>query len=86
MVFPARGPGIYCARVVARHLVGRGHRVKIVSYDRGYRNLKDEFELFETEGLHIARADNNLEIAKFRPRYLFSGKRLNVILPLPEHA
>ena len=52
------------ARVVARHLVNKGHTVKIVSYDRGYRNLKDDFDVFETEGLHIASADNKVSVVE----------------------
>ena len=34
------------------HLEGRGHEVKAVSYDRGLRNLRDDFDVFEVEGLH----------------------------------
>ncbi len=52
------------ARVMAAHLEKIGHEVKIVSYDRGYRNLKDDFDLFETEGLHIASVDNRVKKVK----------------------
>ena len=52
------------ARVVAAHLETRGHRVTIVSYGRGYDNLKDRFDVFQTEGLHIATRDN--EVSKRR--------------------
>ena len=48
------------ARVIAAHLERRGHEVTIVSYDRGYRNLRDRFEVFETEGLHISSCDNQV--------------------------
>ncbi|THB75022.1 MAG: hypothetical protein D3926_21090 [Desulfobacteraceae bacterium] len=48
------------ARVIATHLVERGHQVRIISYDRGLRNLKDDFDLFETEGLHIAQSENQV--------------------------
>ena len=41
------------AREMISHLEAVGHIVKVVSYDRGYNNLKDEFDVFETEGLHI---------------------------------
>jgi uncharacterized protein (TIGR00661 family) len=40
------------------------HAVKVVSYDRGYRNLKSDFDVFETEGLHIASADNRVSKVK----------------------
>jgi uncharacterized protein (TIGR00661 family) len=52
------------ARVVAAHLEARGHRVTIVSYGRGYENLHDRFDVFQTEGLHIATRDN--EVSKRR--------------------
>jgi uncharacterized protein (TIGR00661 family) len=50
------------ARVMARHLIDAGHDVRLVSYDRGYRNLKDEFDVFETEGLTIASRDNKVSL------------------------
>ncbi|MGW8303836.1 MAG: glycosyltransferase family protein, partial [Desulfobacterales bacterium] len=42
------------SRVMLTHLKDLGHDVMVVSYDRGYLNLKDDFDVFETEGLHIA--------------------------------
>jgi len=52
------------AKEMLSHLVQAGHTVKAVSYDRGYRNLKDDFDVFETEGLHIASEDNKVSIVK----------------------
>jgi len=52
------------AREMITHLGQSGHIVKGVSYDRGYRNLKDDFDIFETEGLHIASRDNKVSIPK----------------------
>jgi uncharacterized protein (TIGR00661 family) len=52
------------ARVILPHLLAAGHEVKAVSYDRGYRNLKDDFDVFETEGLHIAGADNKVSVVQ----------------------
>lgn len=52
------------AREVMGHLVRQGHDVLGVSYDRGYENLADDFEMFETEGLHIASADNKVSIVR----------------------
>lgn len=46
------------------HLQQLGHVVKVVSYDRGYRNLKEDFDVFETEGLHIASSDNRVSKVK----------------------
>jgi hypothetical protein len=45
------------SREMITHLEQLGHTVKAVSYDRGYHNLKDEFDVFETEGLHIASSN-----------------------------
>ncbi len=50
------------AEVVASYLESQGHDVKIISYDRGYRNLKDRFDVTETEGLHIASFDNKVDL------------------------
>ncbi len=52
------------AKVIAAHLESHGHSVKIISYDRGLRNLKDEFDVTETEGLHISSADNKIDLAE----------------------
>jgi len=52
------------AREMLDHLQQQGHVVKVVSYDRGYRNLKEDFDVFETEGLHIASSDNRVSKVK----------------------
>ena len=52
------------SREMLTHLQQLGHRVKVVSYDRGYANLKDDFDVFETEGLHIASLDNRVSKVK----------------------
>jgi uncharacterized protein (TIGR00661 family) len=46
------------------HLLARGHEVRAVSYDRGHRNLKDDFDVFEVEGLSIATVDNRVSVAR----------------------
>ena len=52
------------AREMIHHLEQLGHTVMVVSYDRGYRNLKPKFDVFETEGLHITSADNRVSKVK----------------------
>ncbi len=52
------------AREMASHLLDQGHDLWLVSYDRGYRNLKNDFRVFETEGLCIASEDNKVSIVK----------------------
>ena len=52
------------ARELATHLREQGHAVRLASYDRGYRNLKDDFEVCEIEGLTIASHDNRVWAVK----------------------
>jgi uncharacterized protein (TIGR00661 family) len=49
---------------MATHLLEQGHDVRLASYDRGYRNLGDTFDVFEIEGLTIASSDNKVSIVK----------------------
>jgi uncharacterized protein (TIGR00661 family) len=50
------------AMEIARHLEDCGHVVKIVSYDRGYRNLQATFDCVEIEGLHIVSSNNQVQV------------------------
>ncbi len=52
------------SRAMARHLIKAGHEVRIASYDRGYENLRDEFQVLEIEGLCIATDDNRVNVVK----------------------
>jgi len=52
------------AREMMRHLLAQGHEVRAVSYDQGYRNLKDDFDVFETEGLSIATEENRVSVVQ----------------------
>ncbi len=52
------------AREMLNHLLRQGHECRVVSYDRGYANLKDDFEVFETEGLHIQSVENQVSVTK----------------------
>ena len=49
---------------MATHLLRRGHDVRLASYDRGYRNLEDDFDVLEIEGLTIASADNRVSMVR----------------------
>ena len=42
------------------HLRAQGHEILGVSYDRGYRNLKDDFDMFDVPGLHIVAIQNRV--------------------------
>jgi len=52
------------AREMMTHLQEAGHSVKVVSYDQGHRNLRDDFDVFETEGLHIESVENRVSLVK----------------------
>ena len=52
------------AREMAGHLREQGHAVRLVSYDRGYQNLKTDFDVFENEGLCIASENNKVSVVK----------------------
>ena len=48
------------AREMMTHLRAQGHEILGVSYDRGYRNLKDDFDMFDVPGLHIVAIQNRV--------------------------
>ncbi|MEO1574676.1 MAG: MJ1255/VC2487 family glycosyltransferase [Pseudomonadota bacterium] len=50
------------AREMLTHLVALGHDVRVVSYDRGARNLKDDFPVHEITGLHIVSRNNKVSV------------------------
>ena len=52
------------AREMITCLEQLGHTLKVVSYDRGFNNLSNEFDVFEIEGLHIASSDNRVSTVK----------------------
>jgi uncharacterized protein (TIGR00661 family) len=52
------------AREIGGHLKERGHDLHFASYDRGYRNLKDEFPVLEIAGLRLSGEDNQVSVAK----------------------
>ncbi len=52
------------AKEVITHLEGQGHTVHVVSFDRGLRNLKSEFEVTEIYGLRLAYVRNRVRYRK----------------------
>ncbi len=48
------------AREMMTHLGAQGHEILGVSYDRGYRNLKEDFNMFDVPGLHIVAIQNRV--------------------------
>jgi len=52
------------AREVIVHLESQGHRVHVASFDRGYKNLKDDFDVTEIDGLRLAYVENRVRYRK----------------------
>lgn len=52
------------ASLIAAYLESQGHQIKIATYDRGYRNLKDQFDTLEIAGLSIISEDNQVSKLK----------------------
>jgi uncharacterized protein (TIGR00661 family) len=48
------------AREVLSHLVARGHRVHVASFDRGLRNLSGQFDVTEIYGFRFAYVNNRV--------------------------
>ena len=48
------------AREVLAHLEAQGHAVHVASFDRGFQNLKNEFEVTEIYGLRFAYVNNQV--------------------------
>jgi len=48
------------AKEVLTHLVARGHRVHVASFDRGLQNLGERFEVTEIYGFHFAYVNNRV--------------------------
>ncbi len=52
------------AREVISYLEGCGHRVHVASFDRGFRNLSNDFEVTEIDGLRLAYVHNRVRYGK----------------------
>lgn len=73
------------AREVLRHLVAHGHRTHVVSFDRGLRNLKEEFDVTEIYGLRFAYVENQVRYRKTVLKNLVSMPRAARSLRQLEH-
>lgn len=52
------------AKEIITHLEAQGHAVHVVSFDRGLRNLKSDFEVTEIYGLRLAYVRNRVRYRK----------------------
>lgn len=63
------------AKEVLRHLKQRGHVVHVASFDRGLRNLSDEFEVTEISGLRLAYVNNRVRYNRTVAKNLFAAPK-----------
>ena len=60
------------SREIMTHLKAQNHQVLGVSYDRGFRNLKNDFDMFDVPGLHIISIQNRVSKLKTATKNLKS--------------
>src|SRR5260370_8369751 len=63
------------AKEVISHLQAKGHTVRIVSFDRGLRNLSESFEVTEIFGLRIAYVNNRMRYRSTLAKNLITAPR-----------
>jgi uncharacterized protein (TIGR00661 family) len=63
------------AKEVITHLQQRGHRVHVVSFDRGLRNLSEHFDVTEIYGLRLTYVNNRVRYGRTVARNLFRTPR-----------
>ncbi|HWX53403.1 MAG TPA: glycosyltransferase family protein [Verrucomicrobiae bacterium] len=63
------------AKEVISHLQGKGHKIHVVSFDRGLRNLGEHFDVTEIHGLRFAYVNNRVRYRKTLARNLISAPR-----------
>jgi uncharacterized protein (TIGR00661 family) len=63
------------AKVVISHLQDKGHNVRIVSFDRGLRNLREGFDVTEIYGLRFAYVNNRVRYKRTLAKNLISAPK-----------
>jgi uncharacterized protein (TIGR00661 family) len=63
------------AKEVLRHLTRQGHTVHVASFDRGLKNLSDEFEVTEIYGLRLAYVNNRVRYNRTLAKNLLSAPK-----------
>jgi uncharacterized protein (TIGR00661 family) len=64
------------AREVLSHLQTQGHRLYVVSFDRGLRNLSDQFEVTEIFGFRFAYVNNRVRYRRTLAKNLLTAPRV----------
>lgn len=63
------------AKEVISHLTGQGHSVHVVSFDRGLRNLSENFEVTEIFGFRFAYVNNRVRYRRTVARNLITAPK-----------
>jgi uncharacterized protein (TIGR00661 family) len=63
------------AKEVIAHLQSEGHAVHVVSFDRGLRNLSQDFEVTEIYGLRLAYVNNQVKYKRTLARNLLGARQ-----------
>jgi uncharacterized protein (TIGR00661 family) len=63
------------AKEVISHLQERGHAVRVVSFDRGFANLRKDFDVTEIHGWRLAYVNNQVRYRRTLARNLLTARR-----------
>src|SRR5260370_38283981 len=63
------------AKEVISHLKGKGHNVRVVSFDRGLANLSKSFDVTEIFGFRMAYVNNRVRYKRTFARNLITAPR-----------
>jgi uncharacterized protein (TIGR00661 family) len=63
------------AKEVISHLKAKGHVVHVASFDRGLRNLREDFEVTEIYGLRLAYVNNQVRYRRTLIRNLLTARQ-----------
>jgi uncharacterized protein (TIGR00661 family) len=63
------------AKEVISHLQAKGHTVRVVSFDRGLRNLSESFEVTEIFGFRFAYVNNRMRYRRTLAKNLITAPR-----------
>ncbi len=63
------------AQEVITHLAAKGHTVHVASFDRGLRNLRENFEVTEIAGLRLEYVNNQVRYGRTLTRNLLSVRQ-----------
>src|SRR5262252_5419007 len=63
------------AKSVIQHLQSSGHVVRVVSFDRGLRNLREDFKATEIYGLRLAYVNNRVRYRRTLAKNLLTVRQ-----------